>query len=56
MQPLKNWMQDCMLMRFAKCIQIILVGDENYVNISHADGAGTKKYFSLFILERKQVM
>jgi hypothetical protein len=20
---IKNWMQDCMLMRFAKCIQII---------------------------------
>ena len=37
----KSWMQDYMLKHFAKCT-LILGGDNNYVNIMHADGAGTK--------------
>ena len=48
----KNLYQGLFANSFCKIYPDFLGGDDNFVNVMHADGAGTKKYFGLFILER----
>ena len=54
MQQSKMLIEGLFPKAFCKIVPDYLTGDDDYCIVMHADGAGTKSSFSLYVLERNR--